>query len=145
LEELKLVAKAHLLAALHGQPLDGEYLPKVRTDLDSSASYNEYARFLRDRLPIPDLTPLQRALHIQRAEHLYWTILETHVAAGSKRYKTAAYYCALLAEIAVHAGHVSEFVEWYEDLLARYSRRWSLRKILEAKTRPVLHRAAQGS
>ena len=141
LEELKLVSKAHLLAALHGQPLDGEYLPKVRTDLASSAAYNEYARFLRDRLPMPDLTPPQRALHIQRAEHLYRTILETHVAAGSKRYKTAAYYCGLLAEIAVHAGHVDGFVEWYEDLLARYSRRWSLRKILEAKTRPVLHEA----
>ena len=144
LDELKLVAKAYLLTALHGQPVRGEYLAKVRTDLDDSVVYNEYARFLRDHLPMPDLTPAQRALHIQRAEHLYRNILETHVAAGSKRYKTAAYYCALLAEIAVHAEHVDEFIEWYEDLLTRYSRRRSLRKILNAKTRPVLDQDAQG-
>jgi hypothetical protein len=144
LNELKLVAKAHLLAALHGQPVDGDYLPQVRTDLDSKAAYNEYARFLRDHLHKPDLTPPQRALYIQRAEHLYRAILETHVAAGSKRYDTAAYYCALLAEIAVHAGHVDEFVAWYEDLLARHSRKRSLRGILDAKTQPVLRRAAQG-
>jgi tetratricopeptide (TPR) repeat protein len=143
LDELKLVAKAHLLTALHDRPVSGEYLAKIRTDLDDSV-YNEYARFLRDHLPMPDLTPPQRALHIQRAEHLYRNILETHIAAGSKRYETAAYYCALLAEIAVHAEHIDEFVEWYRDLLARHSRRWSLRQILDAKTRPVLDQAAQG-
>jgi hypothetical protein len=44
----------------------------------------------------------------------------------------------------VHAEHVDEFVEWYKDLLARHSRRWSLRRILDAKTRPVLNRAAHG-
>ena len=145
LDELKLVAKAHLLTALHGQSVDGEYLPQVKTDLDDKAAYNEYARFLRDHLHTPDLTPPQRALYIQRAEHLYRAILETHVAAGSKRYDTAAYYCALLAEIAIHAGHVDEFAAWYEDLLARHSRKRSLRGILDAKTQPVLCRAAQGS
>ncbi len=139
LNELKLVAKAHLLTAVHGQSLDGEYLPKVKTDLDSKGSYNEYARFLRDYLPTPNLTPQQQVLYIQRSEHLYRVILEIHIAAGSKRYKTAAYYCALLAEIAVHTERVDEFVEWYEDLLARYSRRYSLHKILNAKTRPVIH------
>jgi len=144
LDELKLVAKAHLLAALHGQPVGGEYLPQVRTDLDSKATYNEYARFLRDHLHKPDLTPPQRALYIQRAEHLYRAILETHVAAGSKRYDTAAYYCALLAEIAVHTEHVDAFEEWYQDLLARHSRKRSLRGILDAKTQPALCRAGQG-
>jgi hypothetical protein len=144
LDELKLVAKAYLLSALHGRPVKGEYLAKIRTGLDNSATYNEDARFLRDHLPMPDLTPPQRALHIQRAEHLYRNIVETHIAAGSKRYETAAYYCALLAEIAVYAEHVDEFVEWYKDLLARHSRRWSLRRILDAKTRPVLNQAAQG-
>jgi hypothetical protein len=144
LNELKLVAKAHLLTGLHARPVNGEYLPKIRTDLDDSAAHNEYARFLRDHLPKPDLTLPQRALYIQCAEHLYRNILETHIEAGSKRYETAAYYCALLAEIAVHAEHVDKFVEWYEDLLARHSRRWSLRKILDAKTRPVLKQAAQG-
>lgn len=140
LDALKLVAKAHLLAALHGQRVEGRYLPKIRTDLDSSLA-NEYARFLRDDLPMPDLTPTQRAEYIRRAEHLYVAILETHIAAGSKRYKTAAYYCALLAEIAVHAEHVDEFVAWYEDLLTRNRRKTSLRGILDAQTQPVLQAA----
>lgn len=140
LDALKLVAKAHLLAALHGQRVEGEYLPKIRTDLDSSLA-NEYARFLRDDLPMPGLTLTQRAEYIRRAEHLYGAILETHIAAGSKRYKTAAYYCALLAEIAVHAEHVDEFVAWYEDLLTRNRRKTSLRGILDAQTQPVLQAA----
>ncbi len=140
LDELKLVAKAHVLAALHGQRVEGEYLPRIKTDLDSSI-VNEYARFLRDHLPMPDLAPAQRADYVRRAEHLYAAILETHIAAGSKRYKVAAYYCALLAEIAVHAEHVDEFVEWYEDLLTRHRRKSSLRRILDAKTQPVLQAA----
>jgi len=140
LNELKLVAKAHVLAALHGQQVEGEYLPKIKTDLDSSIT-NEYAHFLRDHLPMPDLTPVQRADHIRRAEHLYIAILETHVAAGSKRYNTAAYYCALLAEIAVHAGHIEAFEAWYQDLLTRHKRKYSLRGILDGQVRPVLQAA----
>ena len=142
LNELKLVAKAHVLAALHGQQVGGEYLPKIKTDLDSSTT-NEYARFLRDHLPMPDLTPTQRADYIRRAEHLYVAILETHIAAGSKRYKTAAYYCALLAEIAVHAGHAETFEAWYQDLLTRHKRKYSLRGILDGQVQPVLRRVEQ--
>jgi tetratricopeptide (TPR) repeat protein len=137
LNELKLVAKAHVLAALHGQRVEGEYLPKVKTDLDSS-TVSEYACFLRDHLPMPDWTPAERLDSIQRAEHLYASILETHVAAGSKRYKTAAYYCALLAEIAVATGRVEAFEAWYQDLLIRHKRKRSLRGILDAKTQPAL-------
>ncbi|MEJ2211772.1 MAG: hypothetical protein P8129_22435, partial [Anaerolineae bacterium] len=59
LDELKLVAKAHLLAALHGQQVEGEYLPKIKTDLDSSTAKKD-ANFLRDYLPMPDLDPTQR-------------------------------------------------------------------------------------
>jgi len=140
LDELKLVAKAHVLAALHGQRVKGEYLPRIKTDLDSGM-VDEYARFLRDHLPMPDLSPAQGADYVRRAEHLYAAILETHIGAGSKRYKVAAYYCALLAEIAVHAERVDEFVEWYEDLLTRYRRKYSLRRILDAKTQPVLQAA----
>ena len=140
LDELKLVAKAHLLAALHGQQVKGEYLPKIKTDLDSSTA-DEYACFLRDHLPMPDLDSTQRQDYIRRAEHLYTTILETHIDAGSKRYKVAAYYCALRAEIALHAGQVKAFEAWYEDLLTRYKRKRSLRGILDAKTQPVLQRA----
>lgn len=142
LDELKLVAKAHLLAALHGQQIEGEYLPKIKTDLDSSTA-NEYARFLRDHLPLPDLDPAQRKDYIRRAEGLYAAILETHIAAGSKRYKTAAYYCALRAEIAVHARQVEAFEAWYQDVLARHKRKWSLRGILDAKTQPVLQTASR--
>jgi len=46
---------------------------------------------------MPGLTSAQRADYVRRAEHVYASILKTHIAAGSKRYKTAAYYCALLA------------------------------------------------
>jgi hypothetical protein len=140
LDELKLVAKAHVLAALHGQQVEGEYLPRIGTDLDGSIT-NEYALFLRDHLPMPDLTPTQCADYVQRAEHLYVAILETHIAAGSKRYKTAAYYCALLAEIALHAGRIEAFEAWYQDLLTRHKRRYSLRGILDGKVQPVLQAA----
>jgi hypothetical protein len=143
LTELKLVAKAHLLSVLRDGPVSGEYLPGIRTDLGDGPIQDEYARFLRDHLPMPDLTSPQRALHTRRAERLYRNILETHIMAGSKRYEIAAYYCALLAEIAVYAEHVEEFVEWYEGLLGRHSRRRSLRRILDAKTRPVLDRAVR--
>ena len=143
LDELKLVAKAHVLAALHGQPVEGEYLPKVKSDLDSRI-INEYARFLRDYLPMPDLDAAQRADYVHRGERLYVAILETHIAAGSKRYDTAAYYCALLAEIAVHMGYVETFEAWYGDLLRHHKRKRSLPRVLGAKVQPVLRRAAQG-
>ena len=140
LDELKLVAKAHLLAALHGQQVEGEYLPKIKTDLDSSTAKKD-ANFLRDYLPMPDLDPTQRQDYIQRAEHLYTAILETHIDAGSKRYETAAYYCALRAEIALHTGQVEAFEAWYENLLTRYKRKRSLRGILDVKVQPVLQKA----
>jgi hypothetical protein len=143
LDELKLVAKAHLLAALHGQQVEGEYLPNIKTDLDTSTA-NEEARFLRDYLPMPDLDPTQRQAYVQRAEHLYTAILETHIDAGSKRYETAAYYCALRAEIALHTGQVKAFEAWYENLLARYRRKRSLRGILDAKVQPVLQKTRKG-
>lgn len=144
LDELKLVAKAHVLAAFHGQQVEGEYLPKVKTDLDRNVTA-EYAVFLRDHLPTPDLPSAQRADYVRRAERLYASILETHIAAGSKRYKTAAYYCALLAEIAVHTGHIERFEAWYDDLLTRHKRKRSLRGILDDKVQPVLRRASPGS
>jgi hypothetical protein len=139
LDELKLVAKAHVLAAFHGQKVEGEHLPKVRTSLEDSIT-NEYARFLRDHLPMPDLTVANRAEYALRAEHLYAAILETHVAAGSKRYPTAAYYAALLAEIAIQTGRVEAFEAWYDDLLTRHKRKWSLRGVLDVKVRAVLQR-----
>jgi hypothetical protein len=142
LDELKLVAKAHVLAALHGEAVEGEYLPKVKPDPER-ASVDENARFLLYHLPLPDLDAAQRAAYLQRAERLYVAILETHIAAGSKRYDTAAYYCALLAEIAVHMGHVETFEEWYADLLDRHKRKRSLPGILGSKVQPVLQQAAQ--
>jgi hypothetical protein len=144
LDALKLVAKAHLLAALNGQQTEGKYLPAVKTSVERDDTSDEYVQFLRDHLPLPDLTPERRADHIRRAEHLYTAILGTHIAAGSKRYGTAAYYCALLAEIAVHMGRVETFEAWYEDLLARHRRKYSLRGVLDAEVQPVLRRAKEG-
>ena len=63
---------------------------------------------------------------------------------GAKRYNNAAYYCALLAEIAIHTGHVEAFKAWYADLLTRYKRKRSLPRVLDTKVRPVLQQAARG-
>lgn len=73
--------------------------------------------------------PADRDYHIQRGYIDEYDIVD-HIGMSK------------LKELLEAAG--SYYKEWYQDLLARHSRKRSLRGILDAKTQPVLRRAAQG-
>lgn len=131
LEELKLVAKAHLIFGLGKEvtPKMGGYLRDLYRKVQEGNK--EAVRFLRDHLPADASCP--RELAIQRAEALYRRVMQMHINNGRKTYAVAAYYCALLAEIANHEGKEQEFREFYNDLLANYPRHRALRRELMNK------------
>ena len=106
IEESKLVAKAHLLSALGPQPDDrmGSNLKDLYTKVEQGEK--EPLRFLRTTLP-PTHAP-ERSIAIQRAEDIYRRLMQTHIDKGRKTYATAAYYCALLGEIAKHEGRLAD-------------------------------------
>lgn len=131
LDALKLVAKAHLLAAfgLEARPEMGPYLQEMYAK--TAESDKEPVRFLRDYLPAePNLS---RTTALARAEDLYRRIMQLHIDNGRKTYATAAYYCALLSEIAAFDGRQAEFNQFYQELRRRYSRHRALQAELAAK------------
>ncbi|MGB0384894.1 MAG: hypothetical protein ACPGWR_08740 [Ardenticatenaceae bacterium] len=139
LEEMKLVAKAHLIFGLGKEitPKMGHYLQDLYRKVQEGNK--EAVRFLRDHLPsdasFGGTQAYPRELAIQRAETLYRRIMQMHIDNGRKTYAVAAYYCALLAEIAKHEGKGSEFKDFYDDLLARYPRHRALRRELTVRVR----------
>ena len=75
-------------------------------------------------------------LQEQSTEHLVDLLIDlvqAHIDNGRKTYATAAYYCALLSEIAAYDGRINEFKQYYQDLLNRYPRHRALRRELAAK------------
>jgi len=84
-------------------------------------------------MDLPANASFPRKLAIQRAETLYRRIMQMHINNGRKTYAVAAYYCALLADIAKHEGRRGEFNDFYNDLLARYPRHRALRRELTSK------------
>ena len=136
LEVVKLVAKAHLLAALgfKPDPRMGTHLQALYTKVDEGGK--ETTRFLRKLPPRPE--GLTRQAAVVRAETIYARLMQTHIDNGRKTYATAAYYCALLGEIAAYEGRLPAFKNFYEDLMERYKRYRALRSEMEAKVRPVL-------
>jgi hypothetical protein len=136
LDETKLVAKAHLLAAL-GQtstPKMGPYLRALYAEI--AVEEKETARFLRAGWS-PSKT-LARETALARAEAIYQRLLQAHIDNGRKTYAVAAYYCALLSEIAVHEGRLTQFAKFYATLMGPYTRHRALRAEMEAKVGPLL-------
>jgi tetratricopeptide (TPR) repeat protein len=120
MEESKLVAKAHLLAALG--PAPDERMGNNLRDLYSKVEQGEKEplRFLRDTLP--QMMAPQRSVALERVETIYRRLMQAHIDNGRKTYATGAYYCALLGEIAVHEGRLAAFRQWYEGFMEGYKR-----------------------
>lgn len=139
MEESKLVAKAHLLAAFGSEP--DELMGSNLRDLYAKVAQgdNEPLRFLREALPHRPGVP--RSTAIQRAQRIYERLMQTHIDNGRKTYATAAYYCALLGEIFVHEDRLTVFREWYNELMEAYKRFRALRAEMEMKVGPVLKSA----
>lgn len=131
LETIKLVAKAHLLAGfgLEVTPGMGAYLQDLYAKVEQAGK--EPVLFLRDYLP-PTLA-IDRKTAVAHAENLYRNVMQLHIDNGRKTYATAAYYCALLGEIAVYDGREAEFKQFYQGVLDRYPRHRALRQELAAK------------
>lgn len=136
MEESKLVAKAHLLAALGPQPDPrmGPNLQDLYTKIEKGEK--EPTRFLRDAHPLP--AGLSRQTALSRTEQIYRRLMQAHIDNGRKTYATAAYYCALLGEIAAHEGHLPAFVDWYDDFMEAYKRFRALRAEMDTKVGPLL-------
>ncbi len=136
IEESKLVAKAHLLAALGPQPDDrmGSNLKDLYTKVEQGEK--EPLRFLRTTLP-STLAP-EHAMAIQRAEAIYRRLMQSHIDNGRKTYATAAYYCALLGEIAKQEGRLADFRRWFDHFMLDYKRFRALRFEMDLKVGPVL-------
>ncbi len=131
LNALKLVARAYLLTALgpEASPEMGPYLQEMYAK--TAEADKEPVRFLRDYLPAEP--NLDRATALTRAEDLYRRIMQLHIDNGRKTYSTAAYYCALLGEIAAFDRRQAEFNQFYQELRKRYSRHRALQSELAAK------------
>ncbi len=128
---IKLAAKAHLLAGFGPQaaPGMGAYLQDLYAKV--ARADNDATLFLRDHLPP---TPaIDRETAVAHAEELYRNLMQLHIDNGRKTYATAAYYCALLGEIAAYDGREVEFRQFYQELLDRYPRHRALRRELAAK------------
>ena len=136
LEESKLVAKAHLLAAL-GPALDERMASNLR-DLYTKVEQGEKEplRFLRNALPQASAAP--HTISLERAEAIYRRLMQAHIDNGRKTYATGAYYCALLGEIALHEGRLAAFRQWYEGFMEAYKRFRALRTEMDRKVGPVL-------
>jgi hypothetical protein len=111
MEESKLVAKAHLLAALGSVP--DERMGSNLRDLYAKVEQGEKEplRFLRDALP--QAPAISRTTALERSETIYRRLMQAHIDNGRKTYATGAYYCALLGEIALHEGRLEAFRQWY--------------------------------
>ncbi len=131
LNPLKLVAKAHLLIGLgkKAAPEMGCFLQDLYAKMDAAGK--EPTLFLRDYLP--SQSAMSRETAVARAETLYRDLMQLHIDNGRKTYATAAYYCALLGEIADHDGRQAEFKQFYQALLSRYPRHRALRQELAVK------------
>lgn len=136
MEESKLVAKAHLLAALGLAP--DKRMGSNLCDLYSKVEQGEKEtqRFLHDTLP--HMLAPQRSVAIERAETIYYRLIQAHIDNGRKTYGTGAYYCALLCEIAYHEGRLAAFRQWYEEFKVTYKRFRALRAEMDKKVGPVL-------
>ena len=131
LQTIKLVAKAHLLAGLGSKvmPNMGTLLQDLYTKIELAEE--DATLFLRDHLPTQ--TAIDRKTAVARAENLYRHIMQLHIDNGRKTYSTAAYYCALLENIASYDGRATEFKQFYQELLGRYPRHRALKRELAAK------------
>jgi hypothetical protein len=136
MEESKLVAKAHLLAAFGPSP--DERMGSNLRDLYAKVELGEKEplSFLRDALPQASSAP--RTIALERAEAIYRRLMQTHIDNGRKTYATGAYYCALLGEIAFHEGRLAAFKQWYEKYMEAYKRSRALRAEMDTKVGPVL-------
>ena len=131
LEATKLVAKAHLLMALGPLSADmGRYLKDLYNKVE--VAEKEATQFLHNYLPAE--VPNRKAT-IARAETLYRSLMQMHIDNGRKTYAVAAYYCALLKDIALYEGRGGEFWQFYQELLGRYPRHRALRREMEEKVK----------
>ena len=136
MEESKLVAKAHLLAALGRSPDErmGSNLRDLYAKIEQADK--EPLRFLRDALP--QAPAVSRAAALERSEAIYRRLMQAHIDNGRKTYGTGAYYCALLGEIAFHEGRLAAFKQWHEKYMEAYKRFRALRAEMDMKVGPVL-------
>lgn len=133
LDTVKLVAKAHLLAALGAAaaPGMGPYLQDLYAKLNQAD--NEPIQFLRAGLP--SAPAADRPTLIAHAEDLYRNLMQVQIDNGRKTYAVAAYYCALLGEIAAFDGRAAQFKQFYQQLLNNYPRHRALRQELAEKVK----------
>jgi tetratricopeptide (TPR) repeat protein len=136
MEESKLVAKAQLLVTFGSTPDErmGSNLRDLYTKVKQGEK--EPLRFLSDALP--HMSPLPRSVALVRTETIYRRLMQTHIDNGRKTYDTAAYYCALLAEIAYHENRLEAFKQWYKGIMESYKRFRALRAEMDKKVGPVL-------
>jgi tetratricopeptide (TPR) repeat protein len=136
MEESKLVAKAHLLAAFGLSP--DERMESNLHDLYTMIEQGEKEplRFLRDALP--QVPAVSRGTAIERVEGIYRRLMQTHIDNGRKTYATGAYYCAVLGEIALYEGRLAAFSQWYENYMEAYKRFRALRAEMDMKVGPLL-------
>ena len=136
IEESKLVAKAHLLAALGLEP--DERMGGNLRDLYAKVELGEREplRFLRDALPQTPAVP--RTTTLDRSEAIYRRLMQAHIDNGRKTYATGAYYCALLGEIALYEGRLVAFRQWYEGFMESHKRFRALQAEMDKKMGPVL-------
>ncbi len=136
MEESKLVAKAHLLAALG--PTPDERMGSNLRDLYAKVEQGEKEplRFLRDAFP--QAPAVSRAIALERTETIYRRLMQAHIDNGRRTYATGAYYCALLGEIAFHEGRLAAFKQWHEGFMEAYKRFRALRAEMDMKVGPVL-------
>ena len=136
MEESKLVAKAHLLAAFG--PAPDERIESNLRDLYDKVKQGEKEpqHFLRDALP--QAPAVSREAAIERVDGIYRRLMQAHIDNGRKTYATGAYYCAMLGEIALHEGRLAAFRQWYEKYMEAYKRFRALRSEMDMKVGPVL-------
>jgi len=136
MNESKLVAKAHLIAAMGTQPNErmGANLHDLYDQVERGEK--ESAQFLQHIHSLP--ADLNRIDALERAEAIYQRLMQAHIVNGRKTYATAAYYCALLGEIAAYEDRLPIFANWYERFMENYKRFRALRAEMDAKVGPVL-------
>lgn len=136
LEESKLVAKAHLLAAFGLKPDESmeSNLRELYTRVEQGEK--EPQRFLRNALPQAPV--VSRDVALERVEGIYRRLMQAHIDNGRKTYATGAYYCAMLGEIALHEGRLTAFKRWYEKYMEDYKRFRALRAEMDMRVGPVL-------
>jgi tetratricopeptide (TPR) repeat protein len=136
MEESKLVAKAHLLAAFGPSP-DDRMESNLRDLYDKiERGEKEPYRFLRDALPRSP--KISQDIAVERAEGIYHRLMQAHIDHGRGTYGTGAYYCAMLGEIALHEGRLARYRQWYEKYMEAYKRFRALRAEMDRKMGPVL-------